>query len=339
MADSLTTNLSLTKPAPGGSFYTWGLKLNDDLDLLDNLFAASGAGTVVRRDSSNRASTSGVAVSKSAGNDRTVDFLTDDAKRWTVGAEDTAEGGTNAGSNFEIVRHSDAGTPLAAALSINRADGVATFEATPKVGASNLYSAADDAALKVPVGALMPYAGVSAPNANWLLCYGQAISRTTYAALFAAIGTIYGVGDGSTTFNLPDLRGRVAAGKDNMGGVSANRLTSGITGGILSGSTLGSVGGEQSHVLTAAEMPTHTHPATVTDPGHTHPVKHGSALAQGGTGQFTSTGPNTGGALTGTGAATSAITGVSVANANAGGDVAHNNVQPTIVLNWIIRAL
>lgn len=63
----------------------------------------------------------------------------------------------------------------------------------------------------IPAGATMQYAGASAP-AGWLLCSGQAVSRTTYAGLFAAIGSAFGAGDGSTTFNLPDLRGRSPLG-------------------------------------------------------------------------------------------------------------------------------
>jgi microcystin-dependent protein len=69
-----------------------------------------------------------------------------------------------------------------------------------------------------------PWPTTTAP-AGWILCYGQAINRTTYADLFAVIGTTFGVGDGSTTFNLPDMRGRGAIGLDNMGGVSADRVT------------------------------------------------------------------------------------------------------------------
>ena len=75
----------------------------------------------------------------------------------------------------------------------------------------------------VPTGVLNPYAGATAP-AGWLLCFGQAISRTTYSTLFTAIGTTYGVGDGSTTFNLPDMRGQGTAGLDNMGGTSRDRV-------------------------------------------------------------------------------------------------------------------
>ena len=109
----------------------------------------------------------------------------------------------------------------------------------------------------VPSGIIMPFAGTTAPS-SYLMCFGQAVSRTTYSALFAAIGTTYGSGDGSTTFNLPDLRGRVIAGQDDMGGTSANRLTSPIN-----GDTLGAAGGSESHTLTTNEMPSHTHTGNV----------------------------------------------------------------------------
>jgi microcystin-dependent protein len=88
-------------------------------------------------------------------------------------------------------------------------------------------------------GELKPFAGATAP-AGYLLCFGQAISRTAYVGLFTVIGTTYGAGDGSTTFNLPDLRGRVAAGKDDMGGSNANRLSS-----VIASTTLGAAGGQQ----------------------------------------------------------------------------------------------
>lgn len=81
----------------------------------------------------------------------------------------------------------------------------------------------------IPAGAYLPFAGSTAPT-GWLLCAGQAVSRTTYAALFAVVGTTYGIGDGSTTFNLPDLRGRVIAGKDDMNGTAANVLNVTLTG-------------------------------------------------------------------------------------------------------------
>jgi microcystin-dependent protein len=101
-----------------------------------------------------------------------------------------------------------------------------------------------------PTGALTAFAGSDAPT-GWLLCYGQALSRATYAALFAVIGTTYGSGNGSTTFNIPDLRGRVPVALDNMGGTDADRLTV--------ANTLGDFGGEEKHLLIVSEMPSHSH--------------------------------------------------------------------------------
>jgi microcystin-dependent protein len=100
----------------------------------------------------------------------------------------------------------------------------------------------------VPPGTMLGTARATAPT-GFLLCDGSAVSRTTFAALFAAISTTYGSGNGSTTFNLPDLRGRTLVGVDG----AANRLTA--------LDTLGAAGGEQLHTLLASEMPSHTHPA------------------------------------------------------------------------------
>jgi microcystin-dependent protein len=181
----------------------------------------------------------------------------------------------------------------------------------------------------VPAGVIVPYGGTSAPT-GWLLCYGQSLSRTTYATLYAAIGTTYGSVDGDS-FSLPDLRGRVVAGQDDMGGSSANRLTNASGG--LDGDTLGATGGAETHTLTEAQLPAHTHTATVTDPGHFHTtstqVRGTSTTNQfGGTGQ---------GIAPITPSTDTATTGITVSNANTGSGSAHNNVQPTIILNYIIR--
>lgn len=165
----------------------------------------------------------------------------------------------------------------------------------------------------VPVGALMPYAGTAAPT-GWLLCFGQAISRTTYAALFAAIGTTYGAGDGSTTFNIPDLRGRVAAGKDDMGGTAANRLTNLGTGNAgINGSVLGFAGGTDRHAINLNQMPSHTHAVA------THNNSGGV------------------GTLIQRASPTSDTNAASPGLAPAGNDEPHPNVQPTIVLYYVIK--
>lgn len=183
-------------------------------------------------------------------------------------------------------------------------------------------------ASSTPVGALQAYAGSSAPT-GWLLCYGQAISRTIYAALFAAISTTYGSGDGSTTFNVPDLRGRALFGLDNMGGSAAGRLTGSATGNITSPTTLGSTGGQENHTLLTAEIPSHGH--GVNDPGHTHPSStpnQAAAVAGGATWSvWYSTLPNS------TGAAT---TGISIQNTGGGGT--HNTTPPAMTVNVLIKA-
>lgn len=114
----------------------------------------------------------------------------------------------------------------------------------------------------IPVGMLADFAGSAAPT-GWLLCYGQTVSRTTYAALFTAIGTTYGTGDGTTTFGIPDLRGRVLYGKDDMGGVAASRLTSSFFGG--NPAVLGATGGSQTQVLITANLPPYTPAGTITN--------------------------------------------------------------------------
>lgn len=143
----------------------------------------------------------------------------------------------------------------------------------------------------IPVGAIIDHAGSSAP-AGWAICDGSAVSRSTYSALFTAIGTTYGVGDGSTTFNLPDCRGRASIGAGTGSGLSARSLAA--------------TGGAETHVLTGSESPAHTHGA-----------------ASLGTGDYTAF-------ASGTRAPVNATT----YTANG---AAHNNMQPFLVLNKIIK--
>lgn len=158
----------------------------------------------------------------------------------------------------------------------------------------------------MPPGCVVPYAGSTEP-VGWLFCYGQAISRSSYAALFAVISTQYGVGDGSSTFNLPDLRGRVPIAKDNMGGSSANRVVA------AAADTLGGSGGAENHTLSASEIPAHNH--QILRPG-SNSSGGGSQWWQG------NSGTNIGGIYT---------------ENNTGGGGSHNNMQPYIALNYIIK--
>lgn len=254
-----------------------------------------------------------------------------------------------------------------------------------------------NAAAKNPVGVVDDYAGITAPT-GWLLCDGSAVSRATYANLFAvlnpSIGTFtvtiaapgvitltahglntgdamyftttgalptglaantryfairidantlrvatsyanavagtaitttgsqsgvhtfrrspYGNGDGTTTFNVPDIRGREIAGKDDMGGTSANRLTnpaSTLNG--IDGDVLGNAGGSETHVLTVAQLAAHTHTLSG--------IRGNIAWSGGGSNAMD---PDVGGSKT---------------SSSNGSDAAHNNVQPTIVMNKIIK--
>jgi microcystin-dependent protein len=181
----------------------------------------------------------------------------------------------------------------------------------------------------VPAGSLQAYAGSTAP-AGWLLCYGQLVSTSVYAALYAVLGTAYGSGTG--TFGLPDLRGRSIFGLDNMGGTPAGRLTGSNTGNISAPTTLGSTGGEENHIVLSAEMPSHTHTASVTDPSHSHTIPNIN--------NFSPSGGGTGSFYNGASAAWStntATTGITVSNANTGGGGSHNTTPPAIVMNWLIK--
>ncbi|WP_257168567.1 phage tail protein [Bradyrhizobium sp. SRS-191] len=186
----------------------------------------------------------------------------------------------------------------------------------------------------IPLAAGLDFWGAIAPNSSFAFPYGQAISRATYATLFALIGTTYGGGDGSTTFNLPDLRGRVRACLDNMGGATANRLVAGSLAALRH--SLGGVGGSDTHTLTIDQLPSHSHGAAVNDPSHVHSstiAVYASNQWNAGGGAQSSTYGNS---VTTTGAA---VTGISVSIGYTGGGSSHNILQPTILTNYIIRII
>lgn len=187
-----------------------------------------------------------------------------------------------------------------------------------------------------PVGAGMDFYGATAPE-GWLFADGSAVSRADYAELFAVIGTTYGAGDGVTTFNLPDKRGRVTVGRDRqVSGSYADRLTSPR----VDSRTLGASGGAQTVTLTTAEMPAHSHDLSL-DAAGAHVHGSGTPRIGGPSGSYP-----TGSGLSsreGTGFRADVMpmsgnhTHTGTAESTGGGN-AHNNVQPTLVCNHIIKA-
>lgn len=146
----------------------------------------------------------------------------------------------------------------------------------------------------IPTGTIAAFAAAAAPT-GYLICDGTAVSRATYAALFAVVATTYGIGDGSTTFNLPDLKGKVIVG---------------FSAGETEFDVLGETGGEKTHLLTVPEIPSHTHPTIIN-------------RGQGGSSTMSESG-NAAYNWNGNSGAT-------------GGGGAHNNLQPYMALNFIIK--
>lgn len=149
----------------------------------------------------------------------------------------------------------------------------------------------------LPIGGMIAFASDTIPN-GWLLCDGRAVSRTEYAELFNAIGTKHGSGDGSTTFNLPNPKGRTLVGKDSTD---------------TDFNTLGKTGGEKTHGLTKSELPKID-------------IQTKFASSSGGDGSGLVYGTSTGSSPNNL-----------VYNVNYGGQ-AHNNLQPYLAENFIIKA-
>lgn len=149
----------------------------------------------------------------------------------------------------------------------------------------------------VPIGAIQSFGGEVAPE-NWLICDGSAVSRTEYSDLFKVIGTTYGGGDGSTTFNIPDLAGRVPIGES----IDFD---------------LGNIGGEQEHQLTIREMPGHNHSLVYRDTQTTQSTTRDTLTTVSWSNKWRE---------------------ITTTVLPMGSNYPHNNMQPYLVTNFIIKA-
>ena len=262
MADPVTPNKGLTVPATGADPNAWGPIVNANMAAIDAYLGTTtnlsiSSGTVVVSNSQAQA----LRMNLSGTLTGAVTIQIPQKPGYFYFHDQTTRGG------FAITVTSGATNSrtqnLPARLSHIFSDG------------ANCYLVSEP-----NHGTTQDFAG-GTPPPLWLLCDGSAVSRTTYADLFGAIGTTWGAGDGSTTFNLPDFRGRVTFGADAMGGTAANRLTTASMG---AAAALGVVGGNellQSHTHTDSGH-THTDSGhTHTDAGHTHTdAGHGTPLSQ-----------------------------------------------------------
>ena len=158
-----------------------------------------------------------------------------------------------------------------------------------------------------PAGSLLPFAGLTVPD-GYLVCDGSAVSRTTYAQLFAAIGEIWGAGDGVNTFNLPNMERRVPVGAGGAAGVDL-------------GNSVGDLGGAEAVALTINEMPAHNHTNSSVR------LRGGPSLP------FDQTCIDVG-----ANSRPDTLTNTAVLNITTqGGGAAHNNIQPSAVMQWIIK--
>lgn len=182
----------------------------------------------------------------------------------------------------------------------------------------NLSALGNTVVQTTPVGVIEAFAGVNAP-AGWLFCDGSAISRVQYPELFSALSTTYGSGDGSTTFNLPDMRGRMPVGKGTHSDVA----------------TLGNNEGAS----LANRRPKHQH--TVYDAGHTHTNRMNNGLqiyranVAAGSGEYGITSANTGSIVDNS----TNTTGVRVNPEGAASSTSPTDAPPYLVVNYIIKAV
>ena len=206
----------------------------------------------------------------------------------------TAQAGAEAAEANAVIAQTGAETAETAAEAAETASG--DYEALCAQAVIDAEAAAGQAIAAAgsvaPVGTIFAYPVVTAPS-GFLLCDGSAVSRTTYSELFDLMGEDFGVGDGSTTFNLPNIKGKTVIGLDAA---------------QAEFDAMGETGGAKTHTLILSEIPAHTHPNV---------QRSGSTWSSG---------------------ETAGVIGSSGSTGSAGGGDAHNNLQPYIVLQYIIKA-
>ena len=208
--------------------------------------------------------------------------------------------------------------------------GFSTVTRDVNIGAGQTYRVNSNPLL--PVGMVMPFAGTTAPPL-YRFCDGSEVSRTTFAALFEAIGTQYGAGDSSTTFNLPDMRGRVIAAPDNMGGTAAGRMNGATANSsqTTNYNAPGVTGGSQEHIQLTGELASHGHGISNTNHTHNYAIRA----------EQDGDGPGSGGAssgLTDNDFITQNPNSWNPSIDSQGSSHPMNNVQPTMAMNYIIFA-
>jgi len=359
MASTYTSNLRLTKQGDGDNPNTWGQVLNDGvISLVDDAvagYATLSIGSTVsvtltnNQGSGDQARSAILELTGSVGGAHTSIFvlIPNNSKSYVVrnSVSNNASGDAvilrvagNTGvtippsSNTFVITNGTSVYNVAPATfgSAITVEGAATFESTvtvsgaatfqstvtikgdvhvsSKVCASAFYGDGLNISGLLPPGVIVPY-GVTAAPTGFLLCDGTAVSRSTYSALFAIVSSLYGDGNGSSTFNVPDLRGRFLAGWDAGAGDNVLTSTAGASGSMIVGASIANTGGIQAVQLSVAEIPAHAHTYT------RYATKEGGNEGGGGVWMNNNT----------------------VSTAEAGGDGAHSNIPPAMILNFIIK--